>query len=276
MSYKLTFQPQSISNKNISFQNGNDDSIRFSYLGSFKQRGVDFEEIPLSAIFKAKAEGGWNCIQTMNPAWKTGGIKIANQDQKRQELALRLKHLYVDRNIYAINSIIHKKNRDFIEAKQKWANESLLVTIARVVLKTLSLGFFDFRDWLHQKYERKAPYGFVQTIHSRFLQPNRFSSNAVHSFADTLSEPNHAQFFHALKIKGQPAAKNEEDKLKQIREALDEFVKRPGAKIEDFLDCPKNEGCDFESLYRLDLRDIMGHASYMNGHIIEIQSSSKA
>ena len=103
MSYKLTFQPQSISNKNISFQNGAGDAIKFSYSGSFKERKVDFEEIPLSAIFKAKAEGGWNCIQTMNPAWKTGGIKIANQDQKRQELGLRLKHLYVDRNIYAIN-----------------------------------------------------------------------------------------------------------------------------------------------------------------------------
>lgn len=263
MTSRLTFDPQSISSKHVCFANSQGDAIQFSYSGSFKQRGVDYEEIPLATLFQSKVR--WNCRQMMNPAWKIQG-NTPNKEECQQELALRLKHLYVDRNIYAINRIIHQKNRDCIESKKKWANTSLLVKITRYVLKVLSCGSFDFRDHLHQRYEKVHQYEFLKTTHSPSLSGNKFMSYAVEYFVNSLTEPTHARFFEALKIKGKTV--NLEDKANQIRQALNEFIKSPNKKVEDYLELSEQvPGCDFAALYQLDLTDVVGHESYMNGHL---------
>src|SRR5437879_2383877 len=163
----LYFHPQSISNRDIQFQNGEQDKIKFSYTDTFTQKGTDYEEISLPSLYKVC--NSWNSILMNN-----------NQDEKldRQQLGLRLKYFYVVRNFKALNSIIKTKNKQLIEADKKWANESTLVKIATFVLKLITFCQFDLLQHLHRKYENKPRHAELRTeqlrggcerVHSRFF-----------------------------------------------------------------------------------------------------------
>lgn len=255
---KIHFIPQSISNRNLSFQNGEKDKIKYSYTGTFTKLHEDYEEIPHSLLAKwARSSGKWDPPE-MNDT--------TSRKFDQEKFALRVKYLYIERNFICINQIIADKNHAPIRADKQWAANNLLIKIATVVLKIITCCQIDLLHYLHNKYERKIRFADIKT---QFCAGSIKFSSTIGKFIETITHENNKEFFDHLQIRGVVTSQDKEKKLEQIQNALETFFQNPGKKLEDVFTFDQElPGFDFNTLYRKDLPTVM-HTKFVNGHMLD-------
>lgn len=257
MSVKFTVH--SFSSKNISFRDGPDDTIQYSYCGRFNALGQDYNAISAEKlIYIAK---GLERIQIFgyykNP--------MSEKEERDNHLACYIKNLYVVRNVCALNNILNDKNLRLAKQIESSVNKNKFITLISLVLKICTLFHFDLRKYLcERQYNQKC---WKPDPRSPFRRNGWIITKANNGIEASIFE----EYMHGLSSDTSQILRVKKDDLGSLEKTAEKLIENPAGKFEDYFEFIGKLGEEYtiEGLYNLNLKDWDGHEAYLNGHLLD-------
>ncbi|MBA3720828.1 MAG: hypothetical protein H0W88_00330 [Parachlamydiaceae bacterium] len=276
MNNYIEFDANSFSNKNISFINGEKDTIKYSYCGRFNKLGEEYDVITLEKYYEIARN--LNVIQMFDFAnqgiWMEMEGRKPTKEDRIGQVAMHLKKLYVARNCYAMSHLIKQKKaliEKTTEDSINFIKKSRLNRIIQIIVKIVTFGRFDYIQSLINKVKPDSLPVPPEYIEKALLEK---SIPSIHSYSfakqiKLLGEILTGQkklvdaAILKCKISGQILD------LDQANIIAENMITNPNGKFEDYFEFSGKLAEEFSinQIYQLNLENCFGHSNYLNGHL---------